>query len=251
MTEFPSQVLSGPNADAATLFPTLLPDPEKLVYDFVKAAAAAAQPSGVPALSFYADRTRPQPEIPVVRGWPAYPGKVPAIGVASGPESEDKQHELPAAGFAGDVVHREGGAIVATATYHAEPLYSTVLVELIHENRDERDRLHNELRRVLFPLRRKLPRLDQLVRKVQVDAEKTESSQGPPVVEQPFTVYLSIFTVHVYYEMLEASNVRGEDLTIGRIDVSVPIEVPDPAQPPVDVVIGEPAPAGTQFVVLD
>lgn len=221
MTAFPSQA---PTEQLSQLFPTLLPDPEKLVYEYVKDATEQGLPSGVPSLSYYADRARSQAEgltIPVVPGWPAYPGKVPAIGVAAGPETEDQQNDQQQGGFVGSVVHHdEQGNIVGGADYYSEPLYATVIVELIHENRDERDRLHNELRRLLFPLRTALPAADAKVKRVRVDAEKTESSGGPPVAEQPFTVYISIFTVHVYFEMLEARNVVGPESFIARIDVS-------------------------------
>ncbi len=215
-------------------------------------AAAAAQdlPSGLPALSFYADRARATAEgrkVPVVRGWPAYPGMVPAIGVAAGPESEDKQADLEQGGFAGTLTAYEdlrfpadgtglaftdgqieplhGAAPVGFADYYAEPLYATVVVELIHENRDERDRLHNELRRVLFPLRRWLPGRDALIRKVAVDGEKTEQNGGPPTAEEPMWVYISLFTVHVFYEMLEAANVRDASRVPTSIDVALDVQV--------------------------
>lgn len=239
MTQFPS---FAPTADLAAAFPTVIPDVEQLVYEYVVAASAYGLETGVPALSFYSDRERSAREgrtIDVVRGWPAYPGVVPAIGVAAGPEGEDQQHELPGGGFVGDVYAHgwhfpedgsgialpdEGGLateIVGSATYFAEPLASTVMVELIHENRDERDRLHNELRRVLFPMRRWMPMRDHQVRKVAIDAEKSDQTIGPPESEQPFDMYVSLFTVHVLYEMLEATDVRGQDSVVGRIDVTV------------------------------
>src|SRR4051794_39123697 len=99
--EFPS---NAPTPELAALFPTKPPDPEALVYEYVAAATADGLASGVPALSFYADRARSAAEgrkISVARGWPAYPGVVPAIGVASGPETEDQQHEAEQGGFAG------------------------------------------------------------------------------------------------------------------------------------------------------
>jgi hypothetical protein len=100
--------------------------------------------------------------------------------------------------------------VIATADYYSEPLYVPVVVEMIHENRDERDRLHNELRRLLFPLRRKLLGMDPLIRRVRVDSEK----QDMPLDEAPYVLYVSLFTVHTYFEMLEAANVTGADGTI-------------------------------------
>lgn len=218
---FPSDA---PSTELADLFPTILPDPEQLVYEYVVAAAANGLASGVPALTYYADRDREQPTIPVVRGWPAYPGSVPSIGVAAGPETEDQQHDGTDAGFAGTVVHRdEQDEIVGGADYFSQPLYTTVMVMLIHENRDERDRLHNELRRILFPLRSYLPAQDGQVRRVRVDAEKTEESGGPPIAEAPFVVYISLFTVHVYSEMLEARNVVGPEAFPTTVNATVTI----------------------------
>lgn len=215
-----------PTQELSEALPSILPDCEALVYEFVKAATEALLPNGQPALSFYADRARAAAEgltIPVVRGWPAYPGKVPAIGVAAGTESEDNQHQTTVGGFAGTVYATDSdtGEKVGAADYYAEPLYVPVIVELIHENRDERDRLHNELRRILFPVRSKLPAAEPrgLIRKVTLDAQKDEVTEGPPVVDEPFTIYTSIFTVHVYGEMLDARNVT--DQIIERVDAEV------------------------------
>lgn len=225
MPEFPS---NAPTPEIGALFPTKLPDPEQLVYDYVKAATADGLASGVPALSFYADRAQAASEgrkISVVRGWPAFPGQLPAIGVAAGPETEDQQHEAEAGGFAGTVYATvPSDQSTAWADYYAEPIYSTVIVELIHENRDERDRLHNELRRLLFPLRSTLLQADPQLRRVSVDAEKTEEQVGPPAAEAPFVMYISIFTVGVYYEMLEARTVGTG--TVESIDPT-----PEPIDP--------------------
>ena len=225
--EFPS---NAPTPELAALFPTRLPDPEQLVYDYVKAATEDGLASGIPALSFYADRARAAAEgrkVSVVRGWPAYPGVLPAIGVASGPETEDQQHEAEQGGFSGTVYATLADGSVGWADYYSEPIYSTVIVELIHENRDERDRLHNELRRILFPLRTTLLASDPQLKRVRVDAEKTEEDVGPPAAEAPFVMYISIFTVHVYYEMLEARLVGGD--VVESVD-------PTPAVVPVDAV---------------
>lgn len=214
---FPS---NAPTPEIASLFPTRLPDPEQLVYDYVSRATADGLASGVPALSFYADRARSATEgrkISVVRGWPAYPGVLPAIGVASGPETEDQQHEAEQGGLAGTVYATvPSTGQTAWADYYTEPLYATVIVELIHENRDERDRLHNELRRILFPLRSTLLSNEPQLKKVTVDAEKTEEDVGPPAAEAPFVMYISIFTVHVYYEMLEARTIGTS--TVQQVD---------------------------------
>jgi hypothetical protein len=243
VTRFPSTVQGTGPGWLADAFPTILPDPEKLVYEYLHDAVGAPGPDGQPQhritfpeggavpltlplefdqppeLGFYQDR--PGPAIPVVRGWPAYPGKIPTIGVASGNEGEDQQQESEAAGFAGDVYALDAnGQVVGSASYFAEALYIPVIVQLLHENRDERDRLHRQLRRVLVPLRRKLPGRDPQIKKVKVEAEKAEVSGGPPEVDQPFLVYLSVFTVHVWCEMLEATDVTGADGVIGSITVT-------------------------------
>jgi hypothetical protein len=228
MPEFPS---NAPTPEVAAMFPTKLPDPEQLVYDYVAAATADGLASGVPALSFYADRGRSAAEgrkVSVVRGWPAYPGVLPAIGVAAGPETEDQQHESEQGGLAGTVYATvPSTGQLAWADYYAEPIYATVIVELIHENREERDRLHDELRRLLFPLRSTLLSQDPQLKRVRVDAEKTEETAGPPSDEAPLVVYISIFTVHVYYEMLEARKV-GVD-TVERVDPTPGTLPPPPA----------------------
>jgi hypothetical protein len=233
--------------ELAAAFPTIIPDVEAYVLEYVKAATATGLASGLPALSFYADRARAASEgrkIPVIAGWPTYPGQVPQIGVAAGPEGADQQHQTMAGEFAGDVfgyapvtfpadgsglkfdvdgfgIALQSTTVIGTASYYAEALSSTVLVQLIHENRDERDRLHDELRRVLVPIRRWLLARDGLIRKVSVEAEKTEYSDGPPLSEAPFVVYISLFTVQLQYEMLEATDVRGADSVLGKIDVAV------------------------------
>lgn len=234
MTTFPPDTT---DPALAAAFPTRLPDPEELVYEYVQSATQEGLRSGVPALSYYADRDRDQPKVPVARGWPAYPGQVPAIGVAAGPETEDNQNEITQGGFVGRVsATDDDGEIIGFADYWAEPLYATVIVELIHENRDERDRLHNELRRLLFPLRTTLPARDLQIRRVRVDAEKTEQTAGPPVVEQPLVVYVSVFTVHVYYEMLEAREVIPVGDTIR--DIVVDVRIGDSGPPVTETISG-------------
>jgi hypothetical protein len=94
---------------------------------------------------------------------------------------------------------------LGAADYYSEPLYASVVVQLIHENRDERDRLHNELRRVLAPLKRRLPWRDPQISRTKVSSEK----QDVPMDEQPFTMYVSMFTVEVWFEMLQAIDVVG------------------------------------------
>ncbi len=243
MTAYPSRVFNGPTS-LGDVFPTLLPDAERLVYEFL--ADAAGDPRGTGTVEdrisfpdsrdvqlklpatfteqppFAIFKSRTGPPIPVVRGWPAYPGKIPAIGVASGTESDDQQHDSESGGFVGDLYAVDAyGKVIATAAYYSEAIYAPVIVQLLHENRDERDRLHNELRRVLFPLRRRLLDRDPQIRRVKVDAEKTEVAGGPPEADQPFLVYLSVFTVHVWMEMLEATDVTGPDQLVGSITVTV------------------------------
>lgn len=219
---------SGP-ASLGEIFPTVLPEPEKLVYQFVHDAAnpyaiTFSDDDNLPVLleadfeqrgplSLYASKDDPR-LIQVVRGWPAFPGQVPGIGVAIGTETEDDQHDAISAGFAGEAfAYDANGIVIGSADYYSEPLYAPVIVELIHENRDERDRLHNELRRLLFPLRRKLLGMDSLIRRVRVDSEK----QDAPMDEAPYVLYVSLFTVHVYYEMLAAANVTGTDGIISTV----------------------------------
>jgi hypothetical protein len=227
--KFRSPVYGTGDPALGDVFPTLLPEPEKLVYQFIHEAANPyaisfpdddAVPVSLEAdfkqrgpLSLYVSRDDPR-LIPVVRGWPAYPGQVPGIGVAVGTESEDDGTDGMSAGFAGEAHATDAfGNVIATADYYSEPLYVPVVVEMIHENRDERDRLHNELRRLLFPLRRKLLGMDPLIRRVRVDSEK----QDMPLDEAPYVLYVSLFTVHTYFEMLEAANVTGADGTIASI----------------------------------
>ena len=230
--KYPTVAVDGDTL-AGDLFPSVVPSPEVLVYEHLQAAThwhlrfgeevAVTLPHAFdrpPELSYFAHRDGPS--IPVVRGWPAYPGKVPAIGVAGGNESADSQVAIESSGFAGDVAALDpSGNVVATASYFAYAIYSTVIVQLLHENRDERDRLHDELRRILAPLQRRLPGEEPRIKKVQVDAEKAEVDGGPPVAKDPFTVYLSIFTVHVWHEMLEAVDVTGPTGLIGAINLTI------------------------------
>lgn len=226
--QFPSDA---PSPELGVAFPTYLVDVERMVYDFVFDSAQLNVADGLPALSFYADRARSASEdlrVPVGVGWPAYPGQVPAIGIAAGTESEDHQHDVVQGGFAGNVIAyvaddggQPTGVVAGTADYFSEPLYSPIIIQLIHENRNERDRLHNELRRLLFPLRAYLLGRSSLIKKVTLDAEKTEADAGPPIVEQPITVYISLFTIHVYSEMLEPRRITDSDDIIARIDVDV------------------------------
>lgn len=222
MPDYPS---AHPDPELAAAFPHRIPDPEQLVYSYVKAAAAGTPLQGAPPLSFYADPARAAAEgrmIDVARGWPQYPGKVPAIGVGYGQEGEDPAQQTIQGGFAGSVdAHDDAGALIGSADYYAEPLYIPIVVLLIHENRDERDRLHNMLRLVLTPLRTWLPTSDGLIKKVTVDMQKDElSSDGPPVSEQPFTVYQSITTVHVYCEAWSPRNIVDASQIVQRIDAT-------------------------------
>jgi hypothetical protein len=223
--------------DPASAFPTLIPEPEKLVYAFVLQATQwrlrfpEELANGVHLPNSFSQApglAAPFAQIPVVRGWPAFPGDLPAIGVALGSESEDTGEDAITGGFVGDCVlkDREQNPL-AWASYYSEPLYTTTVVELVHENRDERDRLHSEMRRILFPLRRLLPNQEPLIRRVQVDAEKQEIAND----ELPMTVYCSVFTVHVWAEMLVpgdvAVNANVEAVEITLVPVVVPLKRSD------------------------
>jgi hypothetical protein len=257
MRVIPSQVFGASNQDSniGYLIPTYIPQPESYVFEYVRdvcgvAVSDPARSGDVVEVgtSFPISELTPNPlpvafnrlptamlyehpngqgdmrGIPVVRGWPPYPGRVPMIGVALGNDADDDQLDVTSGGFAGDVVIGDGfGNIVATGSYYAEALYSTIVVELIHENREERDRLHDELRRVLFPLRDRLLDRTPLIRRVRLDAEKDEL----PMDEAPFVVYVSLFTVHVYYEMLVAQDVTGPDGTISTVNVAA-VPTPEP-----------------------
>lgn len=251
MPNFTSPVIGSGDASLGELFPTTYPEVEHLVYEYV---ADGAQPGAV-AFGDSTSQTLPQSfaqpapialfrdragaAIPVVRGWPVFPGKVPAIGVAVGTDTTDDQHEQMSGGFAGTVVRRDdAGNVLGSADYYTEPLYTPVLVVLIHENRDERDRLHAHLRALLFPLRRKLLDRSPQIRKVRVDGEKQEAQLD----EQPFVMYVSVFTVHVYYEMWVPEDVTGPD---GHIVAVQPVVDPGVYVPATD----PPAPAVPPLVV--
>lgn len=219
----PSNVVWDNSLDAGQVFPTRIPNVEQLVYDHVYACTRPGVDVGDDvALRLPVELTSPadlevfagvqpdgspeRPFMPVVRGWPVYPGKVPQIGVAAGADTTDQATDHESGGFAGDVVAVDRtGRPVASASYYSHPIFTEVVVELIHENRDERDRLHAMLRRVLFPLRRRLPVMSELVRNVTVSAERQEL----PLDEQPIVIYVSVFTVQVWSEMLEATDVTG------------------------------------------
>lgn len=201
--------------DIGSLFPTVIPEVEQIIYQAVNDAANTrlifpddgdglllpATFNLLPNISLYAgkDSSYGAAVIPVVRGWPTYPGVVPAIGVALSTEGDDPSGRVQQGGFAGDVYAVDSlNNVIATCAYYAEPLYATVIVELIHENRDERDRLHDQLRRVIYPLRHVMPSASSQIREVQISAEKQEL----PLDEQPLTVYISLFTVEVWAEAL-------------------------------------------------
>lgn len=232
----PSPVVGTGNPDVGSLFPTIVPEPEKLVYQFLLEACGGTSaqegtepPEGV--IAFPEDQGTPValpasfgapalmisgPEgpraLPLVRGWPTYPGKIPALGVAIGTETEDDEDEGLAGGFLGDAIAKtKNGEILASASYYAQRVYGTVIVELISENRDQRDTIHTQIRTVLAPLKRRLPSLDKRILRASVDSEKQEVEGGPPENEQPFVVYCSVFTVHCWYEMWQAENVTGND----------------------------------------
>lgn len=245
VAEIPTAVAQGPGPSPAApgqIFPAWIPQAEIFVWEALDDATrtGVAIPEDVeaaglflplsfdqaPDLALFAgtDETyppvagHPVKPIPVVRGWPAYPGAVPQIGVAVATENEDGSEKLGQGGFAGDVFAQDqNGKITATCAYYAEPLYSTVVVELIHENRDERDRLHNMIRRRLYPLRHMIPSAYSTVKEIAIQSEKQEL----PVDEQPLTIYVSLFTVEMWAEALIPTTVlTGAGIT-GKVEVNV------------------------------
>lgn len=244
IVEIPTAVLNGAPPDLGRAFPSFIPQPEVTVYERIFDACNSRQvfpddgsgltlPIGFtlgPDISLYQGRDGSYlqdgaalPPIPVVRGWPAYPGSLPAIGVALANEAEDDSERAAQAGFAGDVFGVDvDGNVIATAAYYSEPLYYNVVVELIHTNRDERDRLHDQIRRVIYPLRHLLPSTSSLIREVKVsNGEK----QDLPVDEQPILMYVSLFTVEVWGEAVIASEIVPYG-TIDEIDVTVQPQTP-------------------------
>jgi hypothetical protein len=260
--EYPTPIIGDADQtqDLARLFPTIMPHVEQTVYQTIRDAcssrtifptdggglplpAAFSIPPDVSLFdgkdSTYAipagfkDAGDPVPQIPVVRGWPAFPGTVPGIGVAEATTSEDQGERTTQAGFASDVFATDAqGNVIATAAYYAEPLSVTVVIELVHTNRDERDRLHDQLYRVIFPLRRLLASESQQVRDVTIDAEK----QDLPVDEQPDVFYVSVFTVQVSAEALIPTEIVPGGV-ITELDTTVAPYTPGPAEEaPCDVI---------------
>jgi hypothetical protein len=229
--------------DLSALFPAVIPQVEQIVYERVRDACSSravfpADGSGLtfpvsfnvaPDVSLYpgqdgtytvpgaVNEGKPVPAIPVVRGWPAYPGAIPAIGVAESDSSDDQAQSLLAGGFAGDVNAYDAlGNVLATCAYYAEPIRVTVVVELIHVNRDERDRLHDQLRKVIFPLRHLIANSTAQVRDVQVSAEK----QDLPLDEQPLVMYISLWTIQVQAEALIPDEIMPVGV-ISRVETTV------------------------------
>lgn len=248
-TLIPSPVAGSGSPDLGLLFPTIVPEPEKLVYQYLLEACGGASaqegtmpPEGIipfpedqgtpvilPARFSAPPLSIPGPDgpraLPLVRGWPTYPGKVPALGVAIGTETEDDQDEGISGGFIGDTYAKnKAGETIATASYYAQRVYATIIVELISENRDQRDEFHTRIRTVLAPLKRRLPSLDKRIFRASVDSEKQEVEGGPPESEQPFVIYCSVFTVHCWYEMWEAQNVTGADGVFGNEPLNIEVE---------------------------
>ena len=246
--EVPLRFPTVPPDDVEALFPTYIPNAEQIVWDALNDATQTCivfpddPESGPlllpltfetpPGIGLFADtdpvtyptfRGRKNSPIVIVKGWPAYPGEIPQIGVAIATENEDGSQQLGQGGFAGDAYARdENGNILATTAYYAEPLYSVIVVELIHENRDERDRLHNQIRRVLYPLRHIVPSSSPLVKELKVQNEK----QDLPVDEQPLTLYVSVFTVEVWSEALIPTEVQVNPAVVGPFISDVQVEGP-------------------------
>jgi len=219
---YPLTFLAALPLDVGAMFPTIMPEPEQIVYNAINDACnsrlilandgqGAQLPNAFnlpPDISLFKglDPTYSNPvtgqqiqSIRVTRGWPVYPGQVPAIGVAESTSSDDPASATAQSGFAGDVYAvDQAGNVLATCAYYAEPLYTTVVVELIHTNRGERDRLHDQLRRVIFPLRHIMPSASSQIREVSISAEK----QDVPVDEQPIVMFVSLFTIEVWSEAL-------------------------------------------------
>lgn len=229
--------------DAGRLFPAIMPDCEALVWRALDDATHASIPipedaegAGIflpaafdtaPALALFPGMDESYPPvggnaikpIPILRGSIPRSIKLPAIGVALAPESEDGSDRLAQGGFAGDLnATDEDGKIVATCAYYAEPLFSVIIVELIHENRDERDRLHNHIRARLYPLRHLAPETYGTIKELQVQSEKQEL----PIDEQPLLLYVSIFTVEIWSEALMPTTVlTGGAGVVGEVTVNV------------------------------
>lgn len=253
MTYLSSPVYSGADRALGDVFPTVLPEPEKLIYEHVRDATGSrivfpddptfyvtlpAQFDQTPLLNFYPDgvtqwyaadparKRHPKegewPVIPVSRGTALpYPGTVPAISVGLANDSEDSATDSEGGGFAGDAYAYDAqGNVVGSAAYFSQPLYASVVVQLIHENRDERDRLHNELRRVLAPLTRRLPQREPQIHRTKVSSEK----QDVPMDESPYVMYVSVFTVEVWFEMLQAMDVVGTEAIITGLPLTVAID---------------------------
>lgn len=220
--------------DPGALFPAYIPSCEQLVWDELNDATQTclvfpedddgtvgivlpATFTAPPDIGLFVGSTTSRP-ITIVKGWPAFPGEIPAIGVAVTSENEDAAQRLGQGGFAGDATATDDfGNVIATCAYYAEPLYTSVVIELIHENRDERDRLHDQIRRKLYPLRHRAPSSSSLIKELQVQNEKSEL----PVDEQPLTLYVSLFTVEMWFEALIPTEVVAGAGILGPISVTV------------------------------
>lgn len=249
---YPLTFTPDPVGDLASLFPTILPQVERIVYETIQDACSTrtvfpeegqglplpAEFSILPDVGLFRgmDSTYPLPvgrnagdpvpQIPVIRGWPAFPGALPAIGVAEAQTAEDQSERALQAGFAGDAYATDDlGNVLATCAYYSEPLVTTVVFELIHSNRDQRDRLQDQLLRVVYPLRRRLSRLSAQTFDVHIAAEK----QDLPVDEQPNVIYVSVFTLEIHFEALIPSEITT-DAVITELAITVtPTEVPTSA----------------------
>ena len=240
---YPLTFAPGQPGDLSALFPAVIPQVEQIVFERVRDACNSraifpADGSGLtlpfafnipPDVSLFAgqdgsytipgglNQGQPVPAIPVTRGWPAYPGTIPAIGVAESDSSDDQAQSLLQGGFAGDVfAYDDLGNVLATCAYYAEPIRVTIVVELIHTNRDERDRLHDQLRKVIFPLRHLIANSTPQVRDVQVSAEKSDL----PLDEQPLVMYISLWTIQVSAEALIPDEIMPVGV-IERVDTTV------------------------------
>jgi len=162
-------------------------------------------------------------ELPVHQGWPTDLGELPALGVARGPQAGDGQ-PLGTGTFAGEVVALdEDGVAYSSATYYVHPQSTDIVVELLHHDPTERDRLHEELQLALAPLGRALQTRDALVREVTVTGRKRALEDPAAAGALAATAHTSLFTVRVAYELLEARDVAGPESVTDRVEVSVTV----------------------------
>jgi hypothetical protein len=207
MPDYPSEA---PTPELSAAFVTRLPTPRRLVYDYVKAAAARYAAAGRPALS-----STPTPrarrrgrKIDVVRGWPAYPGKVPAIGVGAGPRARTPRSSRSRAASSAARRHDSRRRadrrrrLLRRAALHPRR-------RAAHPRKPRRARpAAQPAALVLTPLRTLLPDPGRPDQARHVDMIKDELlGRHPPADRAAVLIYQITFTVHVYCEMLTPRNI--------------------------------------------